>query len=144
MRRKYSIGTSPLISFPSMTLSYLLFSIAPLAVVLLTSPLLLPLSLSLAPGRYFRTWTLITYQFYQPSLFLRSFAPTNVPHPSFFKKLVGMTLLFTSTLTVLLQRNARLFLFLCCCSLYFSDIERGQIFHFFRPRQTPIPSLVVR
>ena len=31
-------------------------------------------------------------------------------HPSIFRKLVGMTLLFTSTLTVLLQRNAHLFL----------------------------------
>ena len=34
-----------------------------------------------------------------------------------------MTLLFTLTLTVLLQRNTRLLSFLCCCSLYFSDTE---------------------
>ena len=34
-----------------------------------------------------------------------------------------MTLLFNLTLTVLLQRNTRLFFFLCCCSLYFSDTE---------------------
>ena len=29
------------------------------------------------------------------------------------------------------------FSFLCCCSLYFSDTKCGQIFHFFRPHQTP-------
>ena len=41
----YLIGSSPLTFSPSMTLTYLLFSIAPLAVVLLlTSPLLPPLS----------------------------------------------------------------------------------------------------
>ena len=27
--------------------------------------------------------------------------------------------------------------FLCCCSLYLSDFECGQIFHSFRPHQTP-------
>ena len=62
--RKYSIGSSPLTSSPSMTLTYLLFSIASLAVAPpLTSFLLPSLSLSLAPGRCFRTWVLITYQF---------------------------------------------------------------------------------
>ena len=75
--RKYSIGSSLLTSFPSMTLTYLLFSIAPP----LTSPLLFSLSLFLAPGRCFRTWVLITYRFYQPSLSLRSFVPTNVSLP---------------------------------------------------------------
>ena len=39
-----------------------------------------------------------------------------------------MTLIFTSSLTVLLQRNTPLFLFLCCCSLHFSGTECGQIF----------------
>ena len=34
-----------------------------------------------APGRCFRIWVLITYQFFYLSLFLRSFAPTNVPLP---------------------------------------------------------------
>ena len=29
------------------------------------------------------------------------------------------------------------FSFLCSCSLYFSDTECGQIFHFFRSHQTP-------
>ena len=42
--RKYSIGSSPLISFFSMNLTYLLFSIASLAIGLFTSPLLSPLS----------------------------------------------------------------------------------------------------
>ena len=44
-------------------------------------------------------------------LSLRSFAPTGVPLPSIFRKLAGMTLPPTLTLTVLLQRNTRLFLF---------------------------------
>ena len=105
--RKYSIGSSPLTSFPSMNLTHLLFSIVPP----LTFPLLPSLSPYLALGRCFRTWTLITYQFYSLSIFLRSFAPTNASISSNFRKLAGMTLLFTLTLTVLLQRNTRLFLF---------------------------------
>ena len=44
-------------------------------------------------------------------LSLRSFAPTSVPLPSIFRKLAGMALPPTLTLTVLLQRNTRLFLF---------------------------------
>ena len=88
------------------------FSIAPLAVAPpLTSTLLPPLSPYLAPGRCFRTWVLITYQFYYLSLFLRSFTPTNVSHPSVFRKLAEMALPFTLTLAVLLQKNTRLFLF---------------------------------
>ena len=95
-----------------MTLTHQPFSIAPLAVApLLTSPLLLLLLLFLAPGRCFRTWVLIIYQFFFPSLSLRSFAPTSVPLPSIFRKLAGMTLPHTLTVTVLLQRNSRLFLF---------------------------------
>ena len=62
---------------------------------------------SLAPGRCFRTWVLTTYQFFYPSLSLRSFAPTSDPLPSTFEKLAGMTL----PPTVILQRNTRLFLF---------------------------------
>ena len=82
VRRKHSIGSYPLTSSPSMTLTYLLFFIAPLAVAPpLISSLLFSLSPYLAPGRCFRTWVLITYQFYLPSLFLRSFAPTNVSLP---------------------------------------------------------------
>ena len=110
-RRKYSTGSSPLTSSPSMTLTHQLFSIALLAVApLLTSPLLLLLLLFLAAGRCFRTWVLTIYQFFFPSLSLPSFAPTSVPLPSIFRKLAGMALPPTLILTVLLQRNTRLFL----------------------------------
>ena len=110
--RKYSTGSSSLTSSPSMTLTHPPFSIAPLAVApLLTSPLLLLLLLFLAPGRRFRTLVLTIYQFFFPSLSLRSFVPTSVPLPSIFRKLVGMALPPTLTLTVLLQRNTRPFLF---------------------------------
>ena len=88
--RKYSTGSSPQTSSPSMTLTHPPFSIAPVAVApLLTSPLLLLLLLFLAPGRCFRTWVLTTYQFLYLSLSLRSFAPTSVPLPSIFRKLAG-------------------------------------------------------
>ena len=103
--RKYLTGSSPLTSSPSMTLTHPPFSIAPL----LTSPLpplLLPF---LAPGRCFRTWVLTIYQFFYLFLSLRSFAPTSAPLPSIFRKLAGMALLPTLTLTVPLQRNTRLF-----------------------------------
>ena len=90
-----------------MTLKHPPFSIAPL----LTSPLLLLLLHFLAPGRCFRTWVLTTYQFFYPSLSLRSFVPTSVPLPSIFRKLAGIALPLTLTLTVLLQKNTRLFLF---------------------------------
>ena len=108
--RKYSTDSSPLNSSPSMTLTHPPFYIAPLAVApLLTSSLLSPLLPFLAPGRCFRTWVLITYQFFYLSLSLRSFAPTSVLLPSTFRKLTGMTLFLTPT--VLLQRNTCLFLF---------------------------------
>ena len=70
--------------------------------------LLLPF---LARGRCFRTWVLTTYQFFYLSFSLRSFAPTSAPLPSIFRKLAGMDLPTTLTLTVLQQRNTRLFLF---------------------------------
>ena len=105
-KEKYFIGSSPLISCPSMTLTHPPFYIAPLAVAPpLTFPLLPPLLPFLAPGRCFRTWVLTTYQFFYLSL---SFATTIVLLPSIFKKLTGMTLSHTLTLTVLLQRNTRL------------------------------------
>ena len=67
--RKYSTGSSPQTSSPSMTLTHPPFSIAPLAVApLLTAPLLPLLLLFLAPGRCFRTWVLTTYQFFYLSL----------------------------------------------------------------------------
>ena len=95
-----------------MTLTHPPFSIAPLAVAPpLTSPLLPPLLLFLAPGRCFRTLVLTTYQFFYLSLCLRSFTPTSVLLPSTFRKLAGMTLSLTLTPTVPQQRNTRLFLF---------------------------------
>ena len=109
--RKYLTGPSLLTFSPSMTLTHPPFSIAPLAVAsLLTSPLH-PLLSFLAPWRCFRTWALTTYQFFYPSLSLRSIAPTIIPLPSIFRKLAGMTLSPTLTLTVLLQRNSRHILF---------------------------------
>ena len=111
-RRKYSTGSSPLTPPLSMTLTHPPFSIAPLAVAPpLTSPLLPFLLPFPAPGRCYRTWVLTIYQFLYLSLSLRSFAPTSVPLLSIFKKLAGMALPPTLTLTVLLQRNTRLLLF---------------------------------
>ena len=104
---KYSTGSSLLTSTHSMTLTHPPFYIAPL----LTSPLLPLLLPFLAPGRCFKTWVLITYQFFYLSLSLRSFTPTSVLLPSAFRKLAGMTLLPTWTPIVLPQRNTRLFLF---------------------------------
>ena len=111
-----------------MTLTYLLFSIAPLVVAPpLTFTLLPPLLPFPVPRRCFRTCVLTTYQFFYLSLSLRSFASTSVPLPSTFRKLAGMTLLSTLILTVLLQRNARLSLF-STAALYLSGTECGQIF----------------
>ena len=110
--RKYSTGSFLLTSSPSMTLTHQPFSIASLAVALpLTSPLLPPLLPFLAPRRCFKIWVLTIYQFFYLSLSLRSFAPTNVPLPSISRKLARMALPLTSTLTVVQQRNIRLFLF---------------------------------
>ena len=62
--RKYSTKSSLLTSPPSITLTHTSFSIAPLAVAPLPTFSLLPLlTLCLAPGRCFRTWVLINYQF---------------------------------------------------------------------------------
>ena len=110
--KKYPTGSSPLISSPSMTLRHPLFSISPLAgAPLLTSPLLPLLLPFLAPGRCYRTLVLTTYQFFYLSLSLWSFAPMSAPLPSIFRKLAGMGLPPTLTLTVPQQRYTRLFLF---------------------------------
>ena len=78
-----------------MTLTYLLYSIMPRAVAPLLTFLLPPLLPFLAHGRCFRTWVLITYQFFYLSLSLRSFTPMSIPPLSIFRKLAGMTLLLT-------------------------------------------------
>ena len=110
--RKYSTGLSLLTSSPSISLTHPPFSIASLPVAPLLTFLFLPLLLLfLAPGRCFRTWVLTTYQFFYPSLSLRSFAPTSVPFPSIFRKLAGMTLLPTLTPNIFQQRNTRLLVF---------------------------------
>ena len=110
--RKYLSGSYLLTSSSSMIPTHPPFYIAPLAVApLLTSPLLRLFLPFLAPGRCFRTWVLTTYQFYYPSLSLRPIAPTSVLLSSTFRKLAGMVLHPTLTLTVHLQRNTSLFLF---------------------------------
>ena len=82
--KKYSTGSSPLASSPSMTLTHPPFSIAPLAVApLLTFPLLPLLLPFFAPGRCFRTLVQTTYQFFYLSLSLRSFALRQRAPPSF-------------------------------------------------------------
>ena len=89
--RKYSTGSSPQTSSPSMTLTHPPFSIAPPAVApLLTSPLLLLLLLFLAPGRCFRTWVLTIYQFFFPSLSLSGLSPQRAsPFLQFSESLLG-------------------------------------------------------
>ena len=58
----------------------------------LTSLLLPPLLLFLAPMRCFRTWFLTIYQFFCLSLSLRPIALTRVLLPSTLRKLAGITL----------------------------------------------------
>ena len=136
--RKYSTGSSLLTSSASMNLTHSPFSIDPLAVApLLTSPFLPLLLPFLAPGRCFKTWVLTTYQFFYLSLSLRSIAPTSVLLPSIFRKLAGMGLPPALTFTVFCRGILVSFSFLCCYSLYLSGTECGQIFHSFRPHQTP-------
>ena len=136
--RKYLIGQSFLISFPSIILTLLLFFIAPPADAFLISPmhsLLLLLGGASEIGSHHLS-------IFLTALFLHFVAPTSLLLLSFFRKLVEMTLLFTSIHTVLLQRNTPLFC-CCCCILYlFGNIHR-KIFHFRRLRQTPTTSLVI-
>ena len=120
----HSIGSPPPTSSPSMTLTYLLFFMTPLAVApTLTSPLLFSLSPYLAPGRCFRTCVLITTNSTnRPSSSGLSPQRTS-PFFEFSESSSRWLCFFPLTLTVLPQRNTRLFFFLCCCSLYFSDTE---------------------
>ena len=92
--RKYSIELSLLAPFLSITMTYLLFPVAFSSSRYSPDIVFAPSSLAL--GRCFRIWVLITYQFYCPSLFLCYSAPTNVTLPSIFRKLVGMTFYFDS------------------------------------------------
>ena len=136
--KKYSIGSSLLIASPSMTLTFLLFSIAPLAVARpLISPLLPLLLPFLAPGRCYRTWVLMTYQFFYLSFFLRSFTPTSASFFQFLESSLGWLCLLLSLPLSFCRGILVSFSFLCCCSLYLSGTECGQIFHSFRPHQTP-------
>ena len=97
---KYLTGSTLPTSSPSMTLIHPLFSITPLLTFHLL-PHLLPF---LAPGRCFRTWVLTTLPILLSVPLSPVFRPNERP-PSIFQKLAGMTL----TLTVLQQRNTRLF-----------------------------------
>ena len=120
-----------------MTLIYLLFPIAP-PLSPFSTPSLLP---SLAPGRCFRTWVLITYQFYYPFLSLWSFAPTSVPLPLIFRKLAGMTWPITldshhppaeKYLSLSLSSAAVLFTSIMTLNVANSFIPFGRIKHHFK------------
>ena len=89
--RKYSTGSSPLTSSPSMILTHPPFYIAPLAATpLLTSPLLPPLFPFLAPGRCFRTLVLTIYQFFYLSPFFSGLLPQRTsPFFQFSKSSLG-------------------------------------------------------
>ena len=66
-------------------------------------------SLSLASKKCFRAWALIPYQFYYPSVYPLLRHKVRLPLPSIFRKLIGVTLSFTFTLTIFMQRNTSLF-----------------------------------
>ena len=84
--KKYSTGSSPQTSSPSMTLTHPPFSIAPLAVAPPPTSPLPPLFLPfLAIGRCYRTFVLTTYQFFYLSLSL-VFRPNERPPPFNFQK----------------------------------------------------------
>ena len=84
---------------------------------------------------------LLSSQFSLPFFFFHSPTPVSILLQAIFKKLVGMTLLLTSILTVFLQEEH--FSFLCCCALYFIAMECDQIFNFFQPHAMLTSSLVV-
>ena len=96
IERKYLIGSSSLISLPSMILIPLLFFNAPPAVASLLTfpwvPLLLPCSFL---ERCFKTGVLITLQFFLLYLFLYSPSPIIVHLLSISIKLVGVSEFFT-------------------------------------------------
>ena len=93
----------PLNDFKTLLLSITLLAVVPHLLSFLLFPHLLPLALE----RCFRTWAMVAYHFY----FLRSSVPTFDLLPLIYRMLVEMILTYILTLTVLLQRNTRLFLF---------------------------------
>ena len=104
--RKYSTESSLLTFSPSMTLTYLPFSTAPLVV----AP---PVTFAFSSLALSCSWEVLQDLVSDHLLILLSvllspvFRPNERPLYSILRKLGGMT----STLTVLLQRNTRLFLF---------------------------------
>ena len=114
-----------------MTLTYLLFSSTPLAIALLLCSLLSCF------------WEVLQNlgSDHLPILLIVPLFPVFCPKKrssSIFRKLIKMTLLFTLTLTVLLQRSMHLFFILL---LYISATECCQIFYHFWSHQTPTSSL---
>ena len=89
-----------------------------------------------APGMCFKAWALITSRFSLPFVFLYSPAQMSILLHSICRKLVGITLLVTSIHTVISRRNTPLSLSSAAAALYRFDTKCGQIFHFFRPRQS--------
>ena len=136
--RKYSIGSSPLTSFPSISLTYLLFSIAPLEVAPpLTIPLIPPLvlfcSLEVLQNLGSNHLSILrTVSFY--SFFRRN----ERPQPFNFQKTLWDDFAFYyDSHCPSAEEYLSLFFFLCGCSLYSSDTECSQIFHYFWRHQTP-------
>ena len=116
------------ISSPTTALTHLHFYIAPL----LISPLLPSLLPFLAPGRCFRTWVLTPYQFFYMSLSLSGLSPQRAYPFLRFSESSLEWLCFPLSFC-----RGILVSFLCCCSLYLSGTECGQMFHSFRLHQTP-------
>ena len=139
--RKYLIGSSLLISSPSITLIHPPFSIASLAVAPpLTSPLLPPLLLlggATGPGFWPSTNSSIC-------LSLSGLSPQRAsPFLQFSESSLGWLCLLL-WLSLSFSRGIFVsFSFLCCFSFYLYGTECGQIFHSFRRHQTPSKSLVV-
>ena len=132
--RKYSTGSSLLTSSPSMTLIHSSFSINPLAVAPLLacslfSSLFLLLGGTSGPGFWPPTNSSIHSS-------LSGLSPQRTyPFLQFSESSLGWLCLL---LWLSLFFCREIFVsFLCCCSLYLSGTECGQIFHFFRPHQTP-------
>ena len=139
MGRKYSIGSS--LTSLSMTLTYLLFSIAPLAVALFLASPLLPLSCfqevpqDLGSDHLPILLAIPLYPVFHPN--------ERTPFLQFLESVLGW-LCFLLQLLLSFSRGILISLsFLCCYSLHFSDIECSQIIHSFQLHQTPASSLVV-